>query len=166
MRSSFYFLPPTSICFEGPTGELLPVDFYDPVSWSTHRISPVTGSIFSPDSLERSKTREFDRREMETDSTTSLVSPLEDSVRDLTQDGLEPNLARTRERDMSGVEEMEEDDETDETGLAFNWEKGQSATSTPIPATASPCDASIAEYLVRTLNKVQAVRPPPHLPKR
>ena len=46
MRSSFYFLPQTGLCFETPEGAPLPVDFYDPHSWSTYNLSPVTAGLY------------------------------------------------------------------------------------------------------------------------
>ncbi|KAL8291586.1 hypothetical protein RQP46_002564 [Phenoliferia psychrophenolica] len=46
MRSSFYFLPFSGLCFETPSGESLPVNFFDPKSWSDLNLSPVAGYLF------------------------------------------------------------------------------------------------------------------------
>lgn len=45
MRSSYYFLPRDQKCFEQPDGTPLPVDFYDPLSFSKFGLSPVVSSV-------------------------------------------------------------------------------------------------------------------------
>lgn len=47
MRSSFYFLNVPPGCFELPTGEALDVDLLDAKTWSELNLSPVSGALFS-----------------------------------------------------------------------------------------------------------------------
>ncbi|KAK4052319.1 hypothetical protein OIO90_004400 [Microbotryomycetes sp. JL221] len=47
MRSSFYFLPRSGLCFETPAGEPIPVDFYDPHSWSRYNLSPMAANLYN-----------------------------------------------------------------------------------------------------------------------
>ncbi|ORY85950.1 hypothetical protein BCR35DRAFT_324595 [Leucosporidium creatinivorum] len=46
MRSSYYFLPFSGLCFEDPSGTPLPIDFFDPHSWSDYGLSPVALGLF------------------------------------------------------------------------------------------------------------------------
>lgn len=152
MRSSFYFLPPSpnnSICFEDPNGTPIPVDLLDPISWSTHSLSPVTGSIFDEPSLIKDQQRVISRQEMEsTDNHFDLTTIFNRKVTIPTE--IEPNLAE-RNGNLILSDDEEESSEEDEV------RKPNSENSTPIPRTSSPSDAVIAEYLVRMLDRVQKV---------
>ncbi|KAK4048407.1 hypothetical protein OIV83_004753 [Microbotryomycetes sp. JL201] len=47
MRSSFYMLPRSGLCFETPAGEPIPIDFFDARSWSKYNLSPMTANLYT-----------------------------------------------------------------------------------------------------------------------
>lgn len=49
MRSSFYFLPEDGKCFEREDGTPLPIDFFNPHSWSEHCLSPLAADLLGPE---------------------------------------------------------------------------------------------------------------------
>lgn len=166
MRSSFYFLPSTGLCFETPCGEALPLDFFSVQTWSDHNLSPVSHRILDPDCEAKVIHRRQSRKDAE-------------SAHDLLGGGLEPNLGH------GGLGVLVEDQlEMDTTG-------SQSPTTSPrISPTTSPrqsisisrsgsgskneegggnngylnpptsSDELIASYLSTTLSRVQTVRIP------
>ena len=59
MRSSYYFLPLDGRCFETPEGTPIPIDFYDPHSYSDYNLSPATKGLYR----EKGFVRDEERRE-------------------------------------------------------------------------------------------------------
>ncbi|KAM0786141.1 hypothetical protein ACM66B_006949 [Microbotryomycetes sp. NB124-2] len=49
MRSSFYMLPRSGLCFETPAGEPIPINFFDARSWSRYNLSPMTANLYASD---------------------------------------------------------------------------------------------------------------------
>lgn len=65
MRSSFYFLPFSGLCFEDPSGTPLPIDFFDPHSWSDYGLSPIALGLFEESGEKRERQRRLAREEAE-----------------------------------------------------------------------------------------------------
>ncbi|KAK4691350.1 hypothetical protein P7C70_g9369, partial [Phenoliferia sp. Uapishka_3] len=148
MRSSFYFLPFTQKCFETPDGTPLPVDFFDTKSWSDLNISPVARYL-EEDGMEG------ERREEREDAQVA-----EDRV-----GGLGPAMGEgmTLGDSEAGVEERDGE-------VPFPEQSGQGRKSVEISRKSLDMsrkegkdtveegkkdDAQIAEYLQRTLRRVE-----------
>lgn len=141
MRSSFYFLPLSSQCFETPNGEELPVDFFSPQAWSDYNISPVASALLDPEGEAKQRRRLQNRLEAQRASEGG--------------DMLEPNLA---------AHDGEEDDEEIEVDGEEEPETAGTGTKTPPPSPpngmGSSSDEAIKSYLSTTLQRVQKVRSP------
>ncbi|KAI5481214.1 hypothetical protein MNV49_005649 [Pseudohyphozyma bogoriensis] len=131
MRSTFYFLPSTGKCFETPDGTELPIDFFDPQTWSDHNLSPVTGHLFDPDSKEKERQRRENRLEAQKAAGGG---------------GLEPNLANEGVG-VDGSAIASEVEEVVQEGEATSKDERE-----PVPASS---DKVIGAYLKKTLNRVE-----------